>query len=79
MEVEVIGLPVDCNKEQTRVVDDNGEAPGATGEGRAGAPLVRAQSPGSPGPGRQPPKEARAQVASGLGLGWEVTPPPGGL
>lgn len=28
VEVEVIGLPVDCNKEQTRVVDDNGEAPG---------------------------------------------------
>lgn len=26
VEVEVIGLPVDCNKEQTRVVDDNGEA-----------------------------------------------------
>lgn len=27
MEVEVIGLPVDCSKEQTRVVDDNGEPP----------------------------------------------------
>lgn len=26
VEVEVIGLPVDCGKEQTRVVDDNGEA-----------------------------------------------------
>lgn len=25
VEVEVIGLPVDCSKEQTRVVDDNGE------------------------------------------------------
>ena len=25
VEVEIIGLPVDCNKEQTRVVDDNGE------------------------------------------------------
>lgn len=25
VEVEVIGLPVDCRKEQTRVVDDNGE------------------------------------------------------
>lgn len=25
MEVEIIGLPVDCCKEQTRVVDDNGE------------------------------------------------------
>lgn len=25
VEVEVIGLPVDCCKEQTRVVDDNGE------------------------------------------------------
>lgn len=28
VEVEVIGLPVDCSKEQTRVVDDNGEAQG---------------------------------------------------
>ncbi|XP_068841852.1 1-phosphatidylinositol 4,5-bisphosphate phosphodiesterase eta-2 [Capricornis sumatraensis] len=27
VEVEVIGLPVDCNKEQTRVVDDNGFNP----------------------------------------------------
>lgn len=27
VEVEVIGLPVDCSKEQTRVVDDNGEHP----------------------------------------------------
>lgn len=25
VEVEVIGLPVDCFKEQTRVVDDNGK------------------------------------------------------
>lgn len=25
VEVEIIGLPVDCCKEQTRVVDDNGE------------------------------------------------------
>lgn len=25
MEVEIIGLPVDCCKEQTRVVDDNGD------------------------------------------------------
>lgn len=25
VEVEIIGLPVDCSKEQTRVVDDNGE------------------------------------------------------
>lgn len=24
VEVEIIGLPVDCCKEQTRVVDDNG-------------------------------------------------------
>ena len=24
MEVEIIGLPVDCTKQQTRVVDDNG-------------------------------------------------------
>lgn len=28
VEVEVIGLPVDCSKEQTRVVDDNGEGSG---------------------------------------------------
>lgn len=36
VEVEVIGLPVDCNKEQTRVVDDNGEHVGGVGvqEGR---------------------------------------------
>uniref|UniRef100_W5KG91 Phosphoinositide phospholipase C n=1 Tax=Astyanax mexicanus TaxID=7994 RepID=W5KG91_ASTMX len=27
VEVEIIGLPVDCNKEQTRVVDDNGFNP----------------------------------------------------
>ncbi|XP_006885882.1 PREDICTED: 1-phosphatidylinositol 4,5-bisphosphate phosphodiesterase eta-2 [Elephantulus edwardii] len=27
VEVELIGLPVDCNKEQTRVVDDNGFNP----------------------------------------------------
>uniref|UniRef100_A0A8C0M703 Phosphoinositide phospholipase C n=1 Tax=Canis lupus familiaris TaxID=9615 RepID=A0A8C0M703_CANLF len=27
VEVEVIGLPVDCNREQTRVVDDNGFNP----------------------------------------------------
>lgn len=26
MEVEIIGLPVDCGKEQTKVVDDNGKA-----------------------------------------------------
>uniref|UniRef100_A0A2K6N7M9 Phosphoinositide phospholipase C n=1 Tax=Rhinopithecus roxellana TaxID=61622 RepID=A0A2K6N7M9_RHIRO len=26
VEVEIIGLPVDCSREQTRVVDDNGEA-----------------------------------------------------
>lgn len=25
VEVEIIGLPVDCNKQQTRVVDDNGK------------------------------------------------------
>lgn len=25
VEVEIIGLPVDCCKEQTRVVDDNGK------------------------------------------------------
>lgn len=25
MEVEIIGLPIDCNKQQTRVVDDNGK------------------------------------------------------
>lgn len=25
VEVEVIGLPIDCCKEQTRVVDDNGK------------------------------------------------------
>lgn len=25
VEVEIIGLPVDCYKEQTRVVDDNGK------------------------------------------------------
>lgn len=31
VEVEVIGLPVDCSKEQTRVVDDNGEGPGQSG------------------------------------------------
>lgn len=31
VEVEVIGLPVDCNKEQTRVVDDNGEHVGGWG------------------------------------------------
>lgn len=24
MEVEIIGLPMDCSKQQTRVVDDNG-------------------------------------------------------
>lgn len=24
VEVEIIGLPVDCSKQQTRVVDDNG-------------------------------------------------------
>lgn len=28
VEVEIIGLPVDCCKEQTRVVDDNGEYAG---------------------------------------------------
>lgn len=28
VEVEVIGLPVDCFKEQTRVVDDNGKIAG---------------------------------------------------
>jgi hypothetical protein len=33
VEVEVIGLPVDCSKEQTRVVDDNGEGLGL-GQGR---------------------------------------------
>lgn len=27
VEVEIIGLPVDCCKEQTRVVDDNGGSP----------------------------------------------------
>lgn len=26
VEVEIIGLPVDCCKEQTRVVDDNGSS-----------------------------------------------------
>ena len=26
VEVEIIGLPVDCCKEQTRVVDDNGQS-----------------------------------------------------
>lgn len=36
VEVEVIGLPVDCGKEQTRVVDDNGEA-------ASGPPCPRAQ------------------------------------
>ena len=25
VEVEIIGLPVDCSKDQTRVVDDNGK------------------------------------------------------
>lgn len=25
VEVEIIGLPIDCCKEQTRVVDDNGK------------------------------------------------------
>lgn len=25
VEVEIIGLPIDCNKQQTRVVDDNGK------------------------------------------------------
>ncbi len=25
VEVEIIGLPIDCNKHQTRVVDDNGK------------------------------------------------------
>jgi len=25
VEVEIIGLPTDCNKQQTRVVDDNGK------------------------------------------------------
>lgn len=24
VEIEIIGLPVDCSKQQTRVVDDNG-------------------------------------------------------
>lgn len=27
VEVEIIGLPVDCCKGQTRVVDDNGQLP----------------------------------------------------
>lgn len=53
VEVEVIGLPVDCNKEQTRVVDDNGEA---HGDGRGGGPAcdpaaAPSQEPvGEPGP-----------------------------
>lgn len=25
VEVEIIGLPMDCSKQQTRVVDDNGD------------------------------------------------------
>lgn len=25
VEVEIIGLPINCNKQQTRVVDDNGK------------------------------------------------------
>lgn len=38
VEVEVIGLPVDCSKEQTRVVDDNGEDAG--GPGTPGGPVT---------------------------------------
>lgn len=38
VEVEVIGLPVDCRKEQTRVVDDNGE-------GMSAAPLCQPARP----------------------------------
>lgn len=26
VEVEIIGLPVDCSKQQTRVVNDNGQS-----------------------------------------------------
>lgn len=33
VEVEVIGLPVDCSKDQTRVVDDNGEGGRARQDG----------------------------------------------
>jgi len=33
VEVEIIGLPVDCSKEQTRVVDDNGKLSQATFRG----------------------------------------------
>lgn len=53
VEVEVIGLPVDCNKEQTRVVDDNGEAHrGRRGGGRSCDPAAApSQEPvGEPGP-----------------------------
>lgn len=97
VEVEVIGLPVDCNKEQTRVVDDNGEAWGPQGRAAGGgspcdpssrpaAPyrsLCHSLVPRFPGPGGQPQrrhqKRVWAQVACGLDLRWEVTPPPGGL
>lgn len=30
VEVEIIGLPMDCSKQQTRVVDDNGARPRAS-------------------------------------------------
>lgn len=42
VEVEVIGLPVDCDKGQTRVVDDNGEgAARAGGRGPCHCPCAR--------------------------------------
>ena len=44
VEVEVIGLPVDCSKGQTRVVDDNGEDAGgpAAPRGPVTAPVLAA-------------------------------------
>lgn len=56
VEVEVIGLPVDCRKEQTRVVDDNGEGMSAATPVPACAPRAASQLPRWPCQSDREPK-----------------------